>query len=60
MWSPEWATWLKGMFTFWRDEPPEWSLYNQQTDRYEEMGNPLPEYWCAPVLPNDKLTDSRP
>ena len=51
MWSPEWATWLKGNFTFWSEDEQEWSIYNQFTDRYEVMGPPFPLYWCEPIPP---------
>ena len=52
MWSPEWATWLKGMVNRWEDEC-EWSIYNQQDDRYHEWPYP-PEFWMSPILPNDE------
>lgn len=51
MWSPEWATWLKGMVTRWMDGTCEWSIYNQQDDRYHEWEYP-PEFWMCPILPN--------
>jgi hypothetical protein len=50
MWSPEWATWLKGMVTRWEDEC-EWAIYNQQDDRYHEWEH-VPEFWMSPILPN--------
>jgi hypothetical protein len=53
MWSPEWATWLKGMVTRWADESCEWSIYNQQDDRHHEWEY-TPEFWMSPILPNDK------
>jgi len=54
MWSPEWATWLKGMVTRWEDEC-EWSIYNQQDDRYHDWHYP-PAFWMSPILPNALLT----
>jgi hypothetical protein len=51
MWSSEWATWLKGMVTRWMDGSCEWSIYNQQDDRYHDWGH-VPEYWMSPILPN--------
>jgi hypothetical protein len=51
MWSPEWATWLKGMLTRWMDGSCEWAIYNQQDDRYHEWEYP-PEFWMSPILPN--------
>jgi len=53
MWSPEWATWLKGLVTRWTDGSCEWAIYNQQDDRYHEWEYP-PEFWMAPILPNNK------
>jgi hypothetical protein len=50
MWSPEWATWLKGMVTRWPDGC-EWEIYNQQDDRYHEWHH-VPEFWMFPILPN--------
>jgi hypothetical protein len=57
MWSPEWATWLKGMVTQWADGSCEWAIYNQQDDQYHEWDHP-PEFWCSPSLPNTPETDS--
>ena len=57
MWSPEWATWLKGMVTRWEDEC-EWAIYNQQDDRYHEWPYP-PEFWMSPILPNAKVEARR-
>jgi hypothetical protein len=54
MWSPEWATWLKGMVTRWEDEC-EWSIYNQQDDRYHDWHYP-PEFWMSPILPNAEVS----
>jgi hypothetical protein len=51
MWSPEWATWLKGMTTRWMDGSCEWAIYNQQDDRYHDWEYP-PEFWMSPILPN--------
>ena len=51
MWSPGWATWLKGMATRWRDGSCEWAIYNQQQDRYHQWEH-QPEFWMAPILPN--------
>ena len=51
MWSPEWATWMKGMVTRWMDGSCEWAIYNQQDDRYHEWEYP-PEFWMSPILPN--------
>ena len=53
MWSPEWATWLKGMVTRWSEEDCEWAIYNQQDDRYHEWPY-VPEFWMSPILPNAK------
>lgn len=54
MWSPEWATWLKGMVTRWADGC-EWAIYNQQDDRYIEWEH-VPEFWMSPILPNETLS----
>lgn len=51
MWSPEWATWLKGMVTRWENDACEWAIYNQQDDRYHEWEH-VPEFWMSPILPN--------
>ena len=59
MWSPEWATWLKGMVTRWEDGKCEWAIYNQQDDRYLEWEH-VPEFWLAPILPNVELTHPEP
>lgn len=45
MWSPQWATWLKGLYT--HGVAQEWALYNQQDDRYEDFPE-LPEFWMRP------------
>lgn len=50
MWSPGWATWIKGLMTYWPDKP-EWGQYNNYTDRFEDMCDPYPEYWCTVILP---------
>jgi len=55
MWSPGWATWLKGMITRWADGSAEWSIYDQQNDRYYECEYP-PEYWLCPYEPNAEIT----
>ena len=46
MWSPQWATWLKGLYTHLGDTQ-EWALYNQQEDRYEVFAE-LPMFWMRP------------
>lgn len=46
MWSPGWATWLKGMCTRWGDETT-WSLHDQMNDRYE-LFEVVPEFWYEP------------
>lgn len=53
MWSPEWATWLKGMVTRWENDACEWAIYNQQDDRYHEWEH-VPEFWMSPILPNSE------
>lgn len=50
MYSRHWATWLKGMVTVWSEEPTEWAVYNQQTDRYEKLDE-IPEFWMVPLVP---------
>lgn len=44
MWSPEWATWLKGLVTVWGAGIAEWAMYDQQNDRYHAFEH-VPEYW---------------
>lgn len=51
MWSPEWTTWLKGMFTMWNENWQEWSVYDQQNDRYYELGW-IPEFWATVTTPD--------
>lgn len=51
MWSPTWATWMKGVFEYWPDGGPEWGQYDPFSDNHEVMGEPYPEYWCAVELP---------
>ena len=54
MWSPEWATWLKGMVTLLDGNTScEWSLYDQENDRYHVWEH-IPEFWLSPSLPNVK------
>ena len=52
MYSPEWATWIKGMVTRWENDELEWSVYDQQNDKYLVWSRP-PKYWMRPVLPSN-------
>ncbi len=54
MWSPEWATWLKGMVTRCMDGTCEWDIYDQQEDRYHKWEYP-PEFWMSPIMPTDQV-----
>lgn len=49
MWSPHWATWLKGTVIRW-GTGPEWAIYDQLEDRYYDWEE-APEFWMVPSLP---------
>lgn len=52
MWSPQWATWMRGMYTCWGPEKqPEWAMYNPVDDRFYDCPE-APEWWCEIEMPN--------
>lgn len=59
MWSPGWATWLKGMYSAWLDGHERWATCDSESGRLESV-DPLmvPEYWLAPGLPTSPETVS--
>ena len=44
MWSPGWATWLKGLYTRFLDGTSEWCVSDQQEDEVCDLPE-APEYW---------------
>lgn len=49
MWSPEWATFMRGMVTLFQDGL-EWAVYDQQNDKYYTWDF-SPEYYMIVELP---------
>jgi len=50
MWSPEWATWVQGMFTFYEAYEGSWAVYDAYEDRFYDW-HEEPEYWCEIITP---------
>lgn len=59
MWSPQWATWIHGMYTHYGDASPEtgaWAMYDPSEDRFYDWPE-APEWWCEVELPETPRKD---
>ena len=51
MWSPHWAKWVDGMFTYYEDKQA-WASYDPNEDRFYDWHEP-PEWWLKVKLPKN-------